>query len=780
MDVTGQSGSTTPANGNGRHGEGYPANGWGDSWSGAGSALEPEPDSVVPAWRRGMDALGPPRAQTPPRYAEILADAGVRPPAQAQPGLEPPDDHRLFEAPGIDDPPEFIPLPHDGFDGLPDDDLLGTDPLGGPFGPFVSGALNEDTPPQGTPSPFARLLDIPSVPSAPPAPRASTYPVQAPPVVPPTGNAAPLPPYPDQPAYQPPAAPSSMAPPTAQSSAAPPVSRPPAAPDPAYQTSAPPLWDAVDPTTKARPSQAPISPAAGSPAPVSGAPGWPAPVSQASVAPTVPPPVHQGPPPAPPGLRPAAHMDASATIAPVSGPAYLRRGTQPGTYGRPPAPPGEPCIPTATHGGPAILRPAAPERHSAYGYRERGEPVERTHGEPAVQEQDRRAPRAPLEPGYEEPELETQVAEVEPQQRTDHAHGLPKRVPAEPDVPGLAEPPATEPPAPAPVLSRVASGLRRDDLPPAERPDAFDVAAVLSAVRDVPGVRDAQLRATATGGHTLRLDLADGSDPAYVSRVVARMLNERMGLIAEPPGGRPSEPPPEPEPPRPAPTVPLQGGGQAQISAYQDEPPTGRVPVPSAQRSGPPLPPGLVPASAAPREPRRRHPVTMRGRYPAELRPGGLSSNDRIETEPGRPPALTPPTDARRAVLDHVQVSTFGLDATVEVRLVLGERVALGVANGPAVDGYILRLSAAAAANAVDELLGEAAEGSSGRGHCYVEQAAIVPLGSCEVAVVVVLLVCDGWVEQLAGSALVAGDPRQAVVRATLAAVNRRLTALLP
>jgi hypothetical protein len=393
--------------------------------------------------------------------------------------------------------------------------------------------------------------------------------------------------------------------------------------------------------------------------------------------------------------------------------------------------------------------------------------------------QDRRAPRSSLEPGFEEPELETQVDEVEQPYRTDPAHGLPQRVPAEPDVPGLAEqPPATEPPAPAPVLSRVASGLRRDDLPPAERADAFDVAAVLSAVRDVPGVRDAQLRATATGGHTLRLDLADGSDPAYVSRVVARMLNERMGLTAEPPGG-PAPEPHAPEPSRSASTMPMGGGGQAPVGAYADEPQTGRMPVPPAQRVGPPLPPGLVPASSAPRDPRRRHSV-MRGRSASELRPGGRTSNDRAENEPGRPPALTPPTDARRAVLDHVQVSTFGLDATVEVRLVFGERVAMGVSNGPAVDGYILRLSAAAAANAVDELLGEAAESASTRGHCYVEQASIVPLGSCEVAVVVVLLVCDGWVEQLAGSAIVSGDPRQAVVRATLAAVNRRLTALLP
>jgi hypothetical protein len=400
-------------------------------------------------------------------------------------------------------------------------------------------------------------------------------------------------------------------------------------------------------------------------------------------------------------------------------------------------------------------------------------------------------------------------------------HGLPQRVPAEPDVPRVPEP-SMEPPAPAPALSRIASGLRRDDVPATDRPDGFDVAAVLSAVRDVPGVRDAQLRATPTGGHTLRLDLADGSDPAYVSRVVARMLNERMGLVAQPPVGE--SPVGEPRAagagagagrhaPDGRPGAPDDRSGQ-NSTARQETGPTGpdsgvrrgadrpsvmpssftepadgpaaqgrAAAFPPTHRGGPPLPPGLIPASAAPREPRRRHPVTVRGRYPAEPRPGGLVSDDRRSDdsfEQGRSPALSPPTEpARRVVLDHVQVSTFGLDATVEVRLVAGERVALGVSNGPAVDGYVLRLCAAAAANAIDELLSEVGEESQSRGHCYVEQAAIVPMGSCEVAVVVILLVCNGWVEQLAGSALVSGDPRQAVVRATLAAVNRRLTALL-
>ena len=103
---------------------------------------------------------------------------------------------------------------------------------------------------------------------------------------------------------------------------------------------------------------------------------------------------------------------------------------------------------------------------------------------------------------------------------------------------------------------------------------------------------------------------------------------------------------------------------------------------------------------------------------------------------------------------------------------------ATGLATGPAVDGYMLRLCAVAAASAVDDLL-RSAERADDHGRCFVEHAAVVPFGSCEVAVVVVLLVCGGWVEQLAGSALVSGDPRQAVVRATLAAVNRRLEALL-
>lgn len=358
-----------------------------------------------------------------------------------------------------------------------------------------------------------------------------------------------------------------------------------------------------------------------------------------------------------------------------------------------------------------------------------------------------------------------------------------------------------EPPAETPELARIATHLRRDDEPAPlrERPEGFDVNAILDAVREVAGVRDAALRRTPAGAHSLRLDLADGADPAEVSRQVARLLQERMGLAAAPQNvpGLPTTPPapvrrratePRSEPrsagAKPAnarsaevrPAEPRNNGAEARIAEGG--------PAGAEQRTSP---------DAALR---RRTGAPHRGRATVE-EPGSVSgvpaggatgspatvgtsySGGQVTTTESAPsrPLDTGGAPGPRVVIDHVQVSTFGLDANVEVRLLAGDGSAAGYATGPAVDGYVLRLCAVAAAAAVDELL-RGAENAE-RGRCFVEHAAVVPFGNCEVATVVVLLVCDGWVEQLAGSALVAGDPRQAVVRATLAAVNRRLEALL-
>ena len=58
---------------------------------------------------------------------------------------------------------------------------------------------------------------------------------------------------------------------------------------------------------------------------------------------------------------------------------------------------------------------------------------------------------------------------------------------------------------------------------------------MLRAVQGVSGVREATLRKNADGLHTLRLELLfDEADPGRVSRAVARLLDERIGLAAEP------------------------------------------------------------------------------------------------------------------------------------------------------------------------------------------------------------------------------------------------------
>ncbi|MEU4693133.1 Daple [Actinoplanes sp. NPDC023714] len=366
---------------------------------------------------------------------------------------------------------------------------------------------------------------------------------------------------------------------------------------------------------------------------------------------------------------------------------------------------------------------------------------------------------------------------------TENSGALPQRVPAQPaDLPRVPEPPSVEPSPEAPALARIATHLRRGDVVPAqERQEGFDVQDILAAVREVAGVRDASLRATPAGAHSLRLDLSDGADPAEVSRQVARLLQERMGLDAAMPADGPLAPAPMPSP-IPAQTragrasvpAPVSAPPQSPASAPVSSAPISAVPAPAPVSAAPaPAPAAPAPVSSAPVS---SAPVSS---APAQRAPF-VERASLVPVDASKPRPLDPgDTPGPRVVIENVHVNTFGADASVEVRLRAGGRVASGVATGPAVDGYLLRLCATATAGAVDELLATS-QHEHGPARCFVEHAASVSFGQMQVAVVVLLLSCDGgWVEQLAGSAVVTGDDRHAMVRATLAAVNRRLEALL-
>src|SRR6185503_15373310 len=111
---------------------------------------------------------------------------------------------------------------------------------------------------------------------------------------------------------------------------------------------------------------------------------------------------------------------------------------------------------------------------------------------------------------------------------------------------------------------------------------------------------------------------------------------------------------------------------------------------------------------------RRRRPVSG-GRRPGELdQVDQVDATVGVEAKPRRGVIVAP-----RVVIDQVEVSTQGVDAMVEVRLSADGAPAVGVASGPAVDGYILRLAAVAAASAIDELLVDVEAGT--RSRCFIE-----------------------------------------------------------
>jgi hypothetical protein len=372
---------------------------------------------------------------------------------------------------------------------------------------------------------------------------------------------------------------------------------------------------------------------------------------------------------------------------------------------------------------------------------------------------------------------------------------LPQRVPAQPDVPRVPEPPLVEPTAETPALARIATHLRRGDVLPAqERQEGFDVQAILAAVREVDGVRDASLRSTPAGAHSLRLDLAEGADPAEVSRRVARLLQDRMGLdaamqgdgqgVPDAPAAVKPAPAPAPAPvtrPAPAPAPVTKPAPTSAIVPSQPNPAKVTPPPPAPRTVTPPADPPR-PAYVAPAPPVtetqeiRGHRESASPERPDETEEGTVVPAG-VDCGPPRP-LHTGERPGPRIMIENVHVNTFGTDATVEVRLTVDGRTASGEATGPAVDGYLLRLCAMATAGAVDELL-STSDHPDGPARCFVEHAAAVPFGASQVAVVVLLLSTGGWVEQLAGSAVVVGDDRHAMVRATLAAVNRRLEALL-
>lgn len=125
-----------------------------------------------------------------------------------------------------------------------------------------------------------------------------------------------------------------------------------------------------------------------------------------------------------------------------------------------------------------------------------------------------------------------------------------------------------------------------------------------------------------------------------------------------------------------------------------------------------------------------------------------------------------------RPLLENVRVTTRGSRVEVAVSLDFTDQSSEGYAEGANTSLNKLRLVAVATLQAVEKHLGEC-------GIMAVDELLKLKLSRGEAVLVSVSLVAGNREEYLLGTALVQSDYYEAVGRATLAAVNRRLAFLV-
>jgi hypothetical protein len=214
---------------------------------------------------------------------------------------------------------------------------------------------------------------------------------------------------------------------------------------------------------------------------------------------------------------------------------------------------------------------------------------------------------------------------------------------------------------------------------------------IVAALRDVPGVSEADVEPDADGGMgLLRLGLEAGVDEVAVATTVGRLLRERFGL----------------------------GVDADRVQIIED----------------------------------------------AQVHPPGLEETSEVGVPQQRV--------GGRPAISRMHLVSSGLDVTATVSLTSDGRIASGEARGSASQSGVHRAVATAALRAVEELSGDVAR-------FELDHLEVTHLGSERMVIVGLTMLSSRGSERLTGAAAVREDVRQAVIRATLDALNRRLETLL-
>lgn len=279
---------------------------------------------------------------------------------------------------------------------------------------------------------------------------------------------------------------------------------------------------------------------------------------------------------------------------------------------------------------------------------------------------------------------------------------------------------------------------------------SLDPAALERAVAAVPGVESVQVDLTAETPArpgalpVLQLTLAPGADEVAVATAVDRLVREQFGVGVDP----------------------------ARVGVVEESEPEPGLRVVPPEASGPTtaggLPEGLVDAVVD---------VVPEADPAAEAEDAAdLGALTPTVAQPGHGPHPS------RLVIRRLQVSASGLGVAVAVTLGAPRGDVVGRAEGPTTVGGVHRAVAAATAEAVREAVAGAWRGTSREGspvRVDVDALDVPALGAGRVVVVQLTVTTVAGSERLTGASEVRDDVRQAVVRATLDAVNRRLEDLL-
>lgn len=269
------------------------------------------------------------------------------------------------------------------------------------------------------------------------------------------------------------------------------------------------------------------------------------------------------------------------------------------------------------------------------------------------------------------------------------------------------------------------------------------VADAVRAALAVPGVAAVRVEPdSADGLALLRLELVPGADSDDVAKAVDAHLRRDLG------------------------TVPPTASAATQ-PVHHAAPAAGRV----THDDGEPL---AVVTSG--RLPQIHRPVATAGDQ-TQLRTARGAQAHAVRPRPWEALPIVLPDDqpAGRAPelgrlgLDRVQVMTRGLDVTATVVLTDDGRQHTGVCEAAATPGGHHRSLAGATAQALESAAG-------GRCRLEVEAADITTVAGEETAVVVLSILSARGSQKLTGACPVGDDPQRAVVKAVLAASNRRMS----